>query len=272
MGSEAINAPTTLNPTISKWVWYQNAVAGTGEAILEGQAVCFNFDYGTATDSDARRVNHVEKPTVTNAQWFAGVAARAYSANNNGGRFIEIFVPGSVCLIHLNASAPSTVVGQGLLTFDLTSGVEGQFLRTGMPGAGSAVPLESTTSGTAQKCLALLQEGPPSGGVEYIVGTDVATFEAMVGGTTLVKGIALSQDYVEEIADGLVEGIKKRFAVVTDAFTTHQLRVDILNNDGVKLDGTAMVAVDIDAVGEHTTLEWRGGYWQHLGGFGWTEA
>lgn len=275
MGNEAINAPTTLNPTISKWVWYENAVAGTGEAILEGQAVCFNFDYtgDGATTPDARRVNHVEKPTVTNAQWFAGVAARAYSAKD-GGQFIEIFVPGSVCLIHLNASAPSTVVGQGLLTFDVTSGVEGQFLRTGMPGAGSAVPLETTTSGTTQKCLALLQEGPPSGGVEYFEPADVAAFVAMVGGTTLMKGRALSQDCVEEIVDGLVEGIKKRFVVVTAAFTGTKLQVDIENNDGIKIDSVSvnLAEVTLESVNDNVTFEWKQGAWHNLGGIFTAEA
>lgn len=265
----SINAPTKQNPTISKWVWYENAVAGTGEAILEGQALCFNYDYtgDGATYSDARRVNHVEKPTVTNAQWFAGVAARAYSAKD-GGQLIEIYCPGSVCNIHLNASAASTVVGQGLLTFDLTDGVEGQFLRTGMVGAGSAVPLQSTTGGSAQKCLALLQEGPPSGGVEYFQATDVATFVAMVGGTTLMEGLSLGQDCVEEILDGLVEGLKKRIAVVGTAFTTNQLQVDIENDNGVRITSlTADLAeVTFNAVGDNATFEWKQGAWHHLGG------
>lgn len=274
MVNESINGPTQLNPVILKWVWYEPAVAGTGEAILEGQAVCFNFNYGTATDPDARRVNHVEKPTTSNAQWFAGVSARAYTAaSGNYGRFIEIYAPGSVCLIHLNAGAPSTVVGQGLLTFDLTSGYEGQFLRTGMPGAGSAIPLESTTTGTAQKCLALLQEGPQSGGVEYFEPGDVATFVAMVGGTTLLLGCSLSQDCVEEVVDGLVEGIRKRVAVVTTAFDTFQLQVDIENNDGVDLAGTgALAEVTMDAVGNNVTLEWKQGAWHNLGGSFTAEA
>lgn len=261
----SINSPTTMNPVITKWVWFES-----DDALAEGEAVCYNRDYGTITDSDARRVNHVEPPTTSNAQWFAGVSANAYSANT-GGQFVEIYCPGSVCNILV---AVSTVRNQGLLTFDLTSGVEGQFLRTGMVGRGSAIPLQTTTYvATAQTCQALLLDGPESGGVEYFEPGDVATYVAMVGGTTLLLGTSLSQDCVEEVVDGLVEGMRKRIAVVDTAFSSFQLQVDIEGDDGVDLAGTgALAEVTMDAVGNNVTLEWKQGAWHNLGGSFTAEA
>lgn len=264
MVSHALNAYEKLGRTFSEWVWYES-----NAALNEGQAVCYNVDYGTATVADARRFARVETPSTTNAQWFAGVSARDILAKSTP-QLIEIYNPGSICNIYV---AVSTVLNEGLLTFDVTSGVAGQFLRTGMPGAGSAIPQQTTTYvATAQLCLAQLQVGLPSGGVEYFEPADVATFVAMVGGTTLLKGRSLSQDCVEEIVDGLIEGLKKRFAVVTTAFTSYFLQVDVENNDGVKLDGTALAEVTIDTVGGNCTFEWKQGQWHHLGGFDWNEA
>ena len=266
----SVNGPTTLKNTISKWVWFEDNVA-----LEEGAGVCYNWDYGDdATVSDARRRNNVETPSFTNAQHFAGVAARAYTAKT-GGRLIEIYVPGSVCLIRLGIGV-STVIGQGLLTFDVTDAVEGQFLRTGMPGEGSALPLQTVTGGAATlTCLAKLQTGPPSGGVEYVEPTDIATWTAaLIGGTTLVKGLALGQDCVEDLADGLVEGIKKRIAVVTAAFTGNQLQIDIDGNDGIKLDCVSanLAEVTFNSVGDNVTFEWKQGAWHNLGGIFTAEA
>ncbi|GAG19484.1 unnamed protein product, partial [marine sediment metagenome] len=42
------------------WVWFEGTTA-----LLEGQGVCYNFDYGTAPGSaDGRRYNRVELPAT----------------------------------------------------------------------------------------------------------------------------------------------------------------------------------------------------------------
>ena len=264
----SINGPTKLNPVILKYVWFES-----DDALPEGGALCYNRDYGTITDSDARRVNHVEPPTTDNAQWFAGVSAKAYSAHT-GGQLVEIYCPGSVCNILV---AVTTVRNQGLLTFDLTSGVEGQFLRTGMPGRGSAIPLQTVTyDATALVCQALLLDGVESGGVE-LVAAAVGAIELMVGGTSLITGADLTaNDCTEEVLDGLVEGIVKKVALNTILTGGNGLVVSIENTDGVKLAGTALASVELAqsgcAVGDHFVIVWESGAWVHKGGKHYTEA
>ncbi|KKL26906.1 hypothetical protein LCGC14_2390580, partial [marine sediment metagenome] len=143
MSSRALNGHIDQANFVLATVWYE-----TNAALIEGQAVCYNYDYtgGGATVAEGSRSNRVESVSATNAQWFAGVSSAEYSAVS-GGQFIDIYLPGSVCNIALNTACPNTVVGQGLFTFDVTAAVIGQFLRTGMPGAGSAVPLQTTSTG-----------------------------------------------------------------------------------------------------------------------------
>lgn len=271
MSDVSINAPTKQNPTISKWVWYES-----NAALTEGEAVCYNWDYtgSGATYSDARRVNHVETPTTLNAQWFAGVAARNYSAVSTG-QLIEIYCPGSVCNI-LCGKDTNTEVGVGLLTFDVTATFKGEFRYEGLPGAGSAQPLQTTTGDASSpgKCLALLQEGPQSGGVEVVAGVANDSIVLMVGGTSLCVGLDVTAgDCLEEVLDGTIEGLRKKVEVITTAFTNNVLQIQIENDDGVTLtDGAQdLDAIEIDAIGDQFVIEWCGGAWHARGENGATE-
>lgn len=222
MGSEAINAHVKMGRTFSEWVRYE-----TNAALSEGEAVCYNYDYGTDTDADGRRLNKVETPSIDNAQWFAGVAARAYAARA-GGRMIEIYKPGSVCNI-LCGLATDTVVGVGLLTFDVTTSFKGEFRYEGLPGAGSAQPLQTTTGDDAAAglCLALLQEGPPSGGVQVLTATAGARTDQMVGGTTLYIGGSIGTNQTLTLADGTIAGLRKKFKVITTELTTADIVITV---------------------------------------------
>jgi len=267
MVSQAINAPEKLGRVFSEWVWFEDATA-----LKEGQAVCYNVDYGTAANEDARRFNRVETPSTSNNLWFAGVAARAYAADT-GGQLIEIYKPGSVCNIYV---AVSTVLNQGLLTFDVTTAVAGQFLREGMPGAGSAIPMQTTTySATAQSCLALLLEGPQSGGIELVALAGGSAFVAMVGGTTQCTGYAAATDATETIIDGLIPGLRKKIVVKGTAISGGGAMIlTIDNNDGIMLDGTALATLTYTnaAIGAGSTIVWKDGSWRHVDGAGWVEA
>jgi len=122
-------------------VWYE----GT-DALKQGEAVCYNVDYGTAADVDGRRANRVERPSLTNSKAFAGVAERNYSAKNAGQR-VRICVPGS-------KGAPialgvNTAIGTGLLSF--TAGASGshrgRFYTGKYKGRGSAIPRQTVAAG-----------------------------------------------------------------------------------------------------------------------------
>ncbi len=141
MVSQSINSHKAQPRQFMEVVWYE----GT-DPVRKGEGVCYNSDYGTATDFDARRTNHVERPKPGNNLMFAGVAARDYSGahQNAGGQFIEIFNPGSVCEV---AIGKDVTINTGLVTAQAGGGQgAGRFSFEGFPGRGSAVPLQTVSS------------------------------------------------------------------------------------------------------------------------------
>ncbi|WP_309381991.1 hypothetical protein [Cerasicoccus frondis] len=133
------NAYQKAPKPVVDFVWYE----GT-DALKKGEAVCFNTDYGTATAVDGRRAQRVERPSTSNNNAFAGVAARDYSAQT-GGQLIEIYIPGSRGVeVALGADV---VIGVGMLTFTVGSSTEaGRFVKAGFPGRGSIVPRQTVSA------------------------------------------------------------------------------------------------------------------------------
>ncbi len=286
MSSRALNAYEKKAATISKWVWFKGTTA-----LLEGQAVCFNFDFNSAEEvaagttqesADNRRVSRVELPSSTNAQWFAGVCSRKYAASSTG-QLIEIFIPGSVCNILILVA--DVDCGVNLLTFDVTDGgtdatdVRGYFRYAGLPGAGSAITLQDvdasgvTEAGDGKLCQALLQSGPPSGGVQVVQSVDDAALTEMVGGTTYVIGCAASTGVATAApAVSYVEGLRKKYQMITTAMTNTYDFVVTPASLGVGSKDTAIGACTIEAVGDSVVLVILGGVWNLMGGYGISEA
>lgn len=257
MRSAAINGPLGLAQAIKTVVWYSS-----NAALKEGQAVCYNFDYGTATEYDPSRFSRVETPTILNAQLFAGVAACNYAAVS-GGQMIEIYLPGSVCNIYV---AVSTVLNTGLLTFSVDSATVGQFIYEGLPGEGSAVPQQTTTySATAQQCMAKLQVGMPSGGVEVVALVDNdAIGTLMIGGTTLVTGSTIGAgNCTYTLADGTVAGIRKKFGVITANIVTNDLVITLTNGATDDVDDVSLDTITFSngvTYGSVITVSWDGAW------------
>ncbi len=259
MTSFALNSYEKQNATFSAWVWFEGITA-----LLEGQAVCYNYDYGTATDSDARRRSKVEVPSITNAQFFAGVCSRKYAASATG-QMIEIYLPGSLCNVLGIASASDTVVGVGRLTFEITSAVatNGTFRYSGLPGEGSCIPMQTVDVSEAQLILALLDPpGRPSGGLEVIAIVDNGAIgTVMVGGTTLVTGATIGAgDCTYTLPDATRDGLRKKFKVITTEIATNDLVVTVttgrshaLADTGLATATWAGASTTVDA---QVTLEW----------------
>ena len=249
MSSRSVNAHEKKADTISAWVWFRGATA-----LLEGQGLCYDWDYGTAADSDARRGNRVEVPTILNAPFFAGVAARAYSAKS-GGQFIEIYVPGSVCDVLAKVSA---TIGVGIYTCEAGGTYAGYFRVAGFEGRGSAVPLQTVDrSLTAGLVLCRLQDGGESGLVE-VVTPAAGAITCMVGGVTRFAVATCSSDATFTMADGTKADQRKKF--VCDATITTSDVVITVN--GIQLDGaTALTTAKFDAAAEEVTLEWCGDWY-----------
>lgn len=248
--SHALNAHLNLAPATKIMVWF----GGDDVALLEGQGVCYNVDYGTAATREGSRGNRVELPTQSNNQWFAGVCVSAY-AGSPGGRFIEIYVPGSVCNILANTD---TVIDTGRLTCEAGGSLAGYFRLTGFPGEGSAVPLQTNDAltATAGLVLAKLEEGGPSFLAEEVDVADNAAIVCMVGGMTKIEGAAIGTgDSTFVLADGTKPGIIKGFYVGT-AITSNDFVITVTS--GLQMDGTALATLTFNAAAEFSVLRWDG--------------
>jgi hypothetical protein len=267
--NNSLNGYEKQNPTIPSWVWFEGTTA-----LAEGQGVCFNNDCGTATVSDGRRFNRVELPSVTNARYFAGVAARDYSAKATG-QFIEIYCPGSVCNV---LSKANCVLGGGILTCQAGGTEAGYFSRAGFQGEGSAVPIQTMDrSTTAGKVQAKLQVGEPSGLIEVVTPLAAGGATAlMVGGVTYLAGtVTLAADATNTLADGTISGLRKKI-FCEGTYTTNGVNVTVTHGEQRvrSVDGAivALASVEFDAADEVALLEWRDGVWYELYSAGATLA
>lgn len=251
MSNRSLNGHIKQENRIPAWVWFEGATA-----LKEGQGVCYNWDYGTATAKDGRRFNRVELPTILNARYFAGVAARAYSAKS-GGQFIEVNVPGSVCNI---LCAVTSSIGVGVLTCEAGGTYAGYFRFKGFQGEGSAVPLQTVTGtvGTPLVCLAKLQEGEPSGLVENVaIATTGGAIVCMVGGVTYFPANTLTDaDATFTVADGTICGQKKGFVTYGNQTTNN---IVLTFTSGMQNDANAALATwTTDTDLEECYVTWLG--------------
>lgn len=257
----SINGYNKQSRQYIEWVWFTGSTA-----LKEGQGVCYDWDYGTATDPDGRRCNFVELPSITNARFFAGVAKNNYAAKS-GGQLIEVCRPGSYCNI---LSKASTTIGVGRLTCEAGGTYAGYFRYTGFAGEGSAVPLQTVDrSATPGKCFAALEVGEPSGLVDVpVLPTAGGAITCMVGGVTVFDtATTLGANATFTLADSTLPGLKKMFKCAA-AMTTGDIVVTVTS--GVKGVGDAdptgaLSTITMDADNEECALEWGGseanGHW-----------
>jgi hypothetical protein len=165
----------------------------TGTAELKrGDGMCFKFNAagtGTgelATDPWGRRgQNEIAVPSASNANRFAGILTRSYAADAGGRlKVVELSLPGGCAMI--SQRVISTIgVGRVTCIVDSTAGngVSGKFGYGGLPGRGSAVPLETLAAATLGD-LAIADLGMGSDGV-YASGTGLTTITLTGAGTAL---------------------------------------------------------------------------------------
>ena len=262
--NKSVNAPIKQANKSLLFVWFEGN-GSTAVAVLEGQGICYNWDYGTAASEDFRRTNRVELPTILNARFFAGVLARNYTIPSTG-RMVEVYAPGSTCNV---LSLASTTIGVGILTCTAGGTYAGYFKYAGFEGEGSVVPLQTIDrSVTAGLCEAKLQEGVPSGLVDLVTATAGGAITCMVGGTTCFETATVASDATFTVANGTIAGLKKRF-VVKGTQTTSNV---VLTINGIQVDGSSALVTDtLDTTNEEITLEWNAD-WYCIGVSGGTIA
>lgn len=203
MGNRSIDGHESGANGIIEEVWY----AGT-DALKEGEGLCYNTDFGTATERNGRRGNHVERPSRTNHYAFAGVLEHDYKANSTG-QFVRIFVPGSKGVNV--ALGVDTVIGTGVLTFTAgTAGSHrGRFTKAGFKGRGTIVPRQTVTA---------VIESDMAGGT-WLLATDGVTL-TVASTTDLAAGdtVVFVGGEVEDGGGVIVPG-KHIISSITDATT-----------------------------------------------------
>lgn len=189
-------------------VWYEGS-----DALYQGEGVCYNDDFGTATDAKPERCNRVERPTHDNNRNFAGVAKENYSAVS-GGQFIEIALPGSKCVPI--AVGIDTVIGTTLLTFCVAGrydvgantgnkGDAGRFMQGRFRGCGSAIARQTKTA---------IDEASMTGA--WSLATDGVTL-TVVSTTGLAAGDTVVLLGGEDDGTGAVKPGRYRIASITSS-------------------------------------------------------
>jgi hypothetical protein len=157
-------------------------------ALKQGQGVCFKRDYTSsatgeaATDATDYRDTYVELPDGTNNNWFAGVCIQDYPAHTSGVRRIEIYEPGSTCLVAIGVD---TTLVSGIITCSAGAGDPGRFGTGGLPGRGSAIPLQTTTAGIVFSELTTVGTLSAAGNV-ITAGAGTPNSTVVVGDTVYV--------------------------------------------------------------------------------------
>lgn len=115
--------------------------------VRAGEGCCYVANYGTATDANGERDKRVAMPDNTNNMNFAGVFAES-KPGLSGGQYVDIFEPGSVCMIAVGANC---TINSTRLTCSAGSGAAGTgdagiFSLDGFRGRGSATILQTKTA------------------------------------------------------------------------------------------------------------------------------
>jgi len=135
-------------PLYIKRVWYRG-----DDAVAQGIPIGYDFGGTAIAGIDDMLIVDAPSSTLTNDDFFAGVAADTYPAVV-GGQWIDINEPGSVCLVYCGLDC---VRGVTMLAWD-----DGDvFIAGSTYGRGSALAMETdaTLTATPAVVLALLLEG-----------------------------------------------------------------------------------------------------------------
>ena len=110
----------------------------------QGIWLCYNVDYGTATDTEGSRGNRVEVPSLTNCQHVAGVSLHDFKTNSSGVARVQIAKPGSICYVK---AAEDTVIDTTRLTYLVGGGNNtSRACDLGFSGRGTVIALETNTT------------------------------------------------------------------------------------------------------------------------------
>jgi len=271
----------------------------TGTA-AEGKALCYNWDslnrdteailttdaqIGADDWGDPRRTQ-VEPPLYSNNLHFAGVVDHA-SDGVVGPNWVTINEPGSVCKVYTGAAV--SVGGGGVINQGTTRNftvatnslgaagtANGEFNYAGLPGCGCAMLLAEGAASTPDDSylkMALLQDGPASGGVQTLTLISVNATETIaiqhgvlnwsISNTSAELGGTISVQAGDFIGQEMI--VMSPLATNSNAVTVDSLKFTSAALSLEYLAGVGMISVAgvlLSAPTEYFHGKWNGAAWE----------
>ena len=188
------------------------------DAIEAGTGVCYVSNYGTATTDDGSRNVRVERPSTTNHNSFAGYVKSRKPADATGQNWLTIYLPGSVCPVLVGTAATIKTGRISVCTTGLAGMSIGSTTGLGLPGRGSAIPLQTTPTATTTSApgpISSVLDGSGSLVVTTKTLTKTALFtNAAVGDKVICVGGALAADSTHPLTPGVATIVTRTSADV----------------------------------------------------------
>ncbi len=215
-------------------------------ALKKGFGMCYDLDYLTTTTKQtatdpfgARGLKEIQVPAVANANRFAGVLTQNYPADANGKvKMVELALPGGCAMVSQRIISTS---GLGRITCIVDStvgnGNSGLFAYGGLPGRGSAVPLQTLAAATSGDLA-----------ISDLAGGTTAVYSSSTGLTTItLTGAGTALGYLTETvaADGYEMTVLDGATAATGATRANPGVYPVVNATGT---GTFTVTGDTGSV------------------------
>jgi len=229
----------------------RRAMGPTSTALTRGYAVCYDEDKTVTAGNEIQRRNFVEEPAIGNVGAFAGVLAYDYPSDE-GRKTVEFYEPGAECEIYVDgAYAAGDLVSFKVDSVGSSTGQFGAY--NGVPGRGSARLLQATTE--AGYALAVLLDGPESGGTHYCQVASGAALSTTVIGLTQIKGdVTIGSAATYTLPSPSDPGVFKAFHLLSGLTTEN---FDITFTSAVGQSGLSLVALasaELDAADDFVSV------------------
>lgn len=230
-------------------------------AISRGYGLVYDYDYGTAADTDKRRGKIVINPSTTENAAFAGVLAQA-KGTSTGLQRVDIIPPGQAAMAYCGEAG---TIGD-LFCCDCGATYTGQFMKAGehgRRGRGYAILME--TIAEAQLAPVMLLTGDDVGLLQRLEPAAAGAAQTLAPyGVILIDGTDVNDaDCSATLADGTEQG-QMIYIRVTAAIGNSKDFVLTVTNGIQDDNATAIATITFNAKDELTLLEWVGDTWREV--------
>lgn len=242
-------------PTYKEQRWKLLMAYFTGDDELKaGYGLCFDSDYGTASEVEGERAYRVEQASQDNNLNFAGVVHPSCHGKT-GPCEVMLIVPEDGIPLPVWTDQDCTIL-ETLLTLQVGTY---KFVAGGLRGRGTVKALQTVDrsgAGNEGVVLALPDTGMESGLVESITPPDDDAFDMMPGGVTRLQAADLGNgDATATVEDGTFPGMRKLIEC-EGTMDTNDVIVSVSHHETSDPE-----QLFFDADGEDALLRWAQSEW-----------